>query len=513
MNFFFNTAGHCIPGEHYMLDPLPRLKDVEQLIENKYYFTLHAPRQTGKTTYLHALSQKLNKNASYITVTVSFERAGFEGISIESANIRILANIYSAALEQLESRYRPKNPKNENFIDLKEYLQTWSRNQSKPIVLLIDEIDSLLNEVLISVLRQLRDGYQSRPKNFPSSVVLVGVRDVRDYKVHIREDRSSLGTASPFNIKSDSLFLQNFSKQEVFQLLEQHTKETGQEFPVEVREEVFQLSNGQPWLTNALARQMIEKILKNDYSKKITMDLLVQAKQQLILRRDTHLDSLAEKLKEDRVKRIVQAIINGDNLVFDILNDDISYVRDLGIVSPSPPMKFANPIYTEIIPRMMASPIDESIPEEISTSWFLNNKNELDMVKVLKAFQEFYIENSEIWLERYAFKESGNQLLLMAFLQRLVNSGGEIIREMAAGRGRIDLMVKFNLQRVAMELKINRGSKSIEKAKDQLVQYLDRFGLSEGFLVIFDPSDKAWEEKLYMKDITHNNKKITMVGL
>ena len=145
-------------------------------------------------------------------------------------------------MEHLVEIYRPKSPKDKQFIDLKEFLQTWSRAQTKPIVLLLDEIDSLLDDVLISVLRQLRDGYQSRPKHFPSSVVLVGVRDVREYKAEVTKGRTSMGTASPFNIKSDSLVLKNFSKQEVYTLLEQHTAETGQEFAVEVKDEIYRVA-------------------------------------------------------------------------------------------------------------------------------------------------------------------------------------------------------------------------------------------------------------------------------
>ncbi|UCE05728.1 MAG: hypothetical protein JSW07_19380 [bacterium] len=217
------------------------------------------------------------------------------------------------------------------------------------------------------------------------------------------------------------------------------------------------LSNGQPWLVNAIANQIVAKILKSDWSKKITLDIVNEAKLQLILRRDTHLDSLADKLKEKRVKRVVHAIINGDVINFDILDDDIAYVRNLGLISQTIPLQFANKIYAEIIPRIMASPVEASIPIEIQPQWFVTEKNELDMDKVMEAFQEFYMENAESWLDRYTYKESMHNLLLMAFLQRLVNAGGEIIREMAAGNRRVDLLVRFHQQRVAMELKIWRG--------------------------------------------------------
>ncbi|NIM16416.1 MAG: AAA family ATPase [Candidatus Aminicenantes bacterium] len=513
MGKYFNTAGLCFPDEHYMVDPLSRLRKVENLIARKRYFTIHAPRQTGKTTYLHAVSRKLNTEGKYISLAVSFERAGYNSISVDEANRKIIHNIYSASVEQLAKKYWPENPKGRKYLDLKEYLQTWARAQSDPIVLFIDEIDSLMNDVLISVLRQLRDGYQSRPGHFPSSVALVGLRDVRDYKVESRNGIKPLGTASPFNVKSDSLLISNFTKEEVFQLLDQHTTETGQVFPGEVKEEIFSLTQGQPWLTNALAYQIVSEILEDDYSKTITVDILNEARKQLVLRRDTHLDSLVDRLKEEWVKQIVQAIINGDSLHFDILDDHISYVRDLGIVSQTSPLEFANPIYAEIIPGVMASPIQESIPKEVQTSRFVDRDGNLDMEKVLKEFQVFYRRNSGMWLDRYEYKESAHHLLLMSYLQRLVNAGGEINHEMALGNKRIDMRVKYGNQEFALELKIKRGNYTIEEGKQQLNDYLDIIGLKEGYLVIFDPADIEWENKIYWKKTVYKNKTIIMVGL
>ncbi|MCP5107869.1 MAG: AAA family ATPase [bacterium] len=512
MHKWFNTAGLCFPENHYMVDPIPRLKEVEELIRKEFYFTLHAPRQTGKTTYLHAMTRKLNTEEKYIALAASCERAGYGSITVEKANEVIIDSIYSAAVQQLPETHRPQDPRNQKHIDLKLYLETWSVSQQKPIVLFIDEIDSLFDDVLISVLRQFRDGYQSRPGHFPSSVVLVGLRDVREYKAEIREGQKPMGTASPFNIKSDSILLKNFTKKEVYSLLEQHTAETGQEFPEEVKAEIFTLTDGQPWLTNALARQIVSKILEDDFTRPITTDILFQAKQQLIIRRDTHLDSLVDKLKEDRVKRIVQAIINGDNIAFDILDDDIAYVRDLGIVGQSSPLKFANPIYAEIVPRIMASTIQEFIPGEIQQPWFLDERGNLEMNKVINEFQKFYRRNSGAWLERYEYKESAHHLLFMAFLQRIINAGGDIVREMAVGNGRMDLLVKFKKQEFAFELKIKRDNYTIEDGKEQLHRYLDGLGLNEGYLLIFDPGKADWQEKLYIEEIDYNQKTITMVG-
>jgi hypothetical protein len=240
---------------------------------------------------------------------------------------------------------------------------------------------------------------------------------------------------------------------------------------------------------------------------------LGQAKNQLILRHDTHLENLVRRLKEERVKSIIQSIINGENLLYDILVDDIAYVRDLGIVSQSSPLEFANPIYAEIIPRVMAAPMQESFPKEIHSPWFVKENGTLDMKKVLEEFQAYYRRNSGAWLERYEYKESAHHLLLMAFLQRVVNAGGEIIREMAVGNGRIDMLVKFGTQEFALELKVKRDSYTIEDGKKQLARYLDGLGLKEGYLVIFDPADIEWEKKIYWEETGYKGKTIIMVGL
>ncbi|MGE5343963.1 MAG: P-loop NTPase fold protein [Candidatus Omnitrophota bacterium] len=493
-----------------MVNPLKRLKRVEQLIEHELYFTIHAPRKTGKTTYICALARRINAEGKYIAMVLSLGQAEFNGISVEKANESIINALYLSSDRQLKETFRPPNPELKHYPDLANYLTDWCESQEKPIVLFIDGIDSLLDDVLVSVLRQLRSGYPSRPKYFPSSIIMVGLRDTGKYKIGLRNGDYSY-SGDIYNITSDSLLLPNFKKEEVAELLELYTQDTGQIFLDEVKEETFRLSNGQPWLVNALARQMT--ILENDYSKPITMNVLIQAKNKLIQRRATHLDNLFEVLKEERVKEVVQAIINGDNLVFDIMDDDILYVRGLGIVSETAPLTFANPVYAEMIPRILLSPIQASIPLEIQTTSFVKEDGQLDMEKILSVFQEFYMENAEPWLNRFIYKQCANYLLLIAFLQRVINSGGEIMHEMAGGNGRIDLLVKFKEQYYALEFKIKRDKYTIEDGKEQLDQYLDHLGLKKGYLVIFDPADIEWEKKIYLDEITYNDKAIILVGV
>lgn len=514
---FFNTAGPCNPDWHYMVDPLPRLPEIQGLIETKSYFVIHAPRQTGKTTYLYAMMHKLNAEGVYTALQVNIQPAASgrdpaHAMQIAAASIERQARLFLPADEH------PPDVEGlawETKDNLQSYLSLWAQTCPKPIVLFIDEADSLLDDLFLALLRQLRAGFEARPGAFPQSIGLVGLRDVRDYKIRIRPDSVSLGTGSPFNIKTDSLFMDMFSEADVNTLMDQRQQETGQVFNPEVRAEVFRLTQGQPWLTNALLRQVVEKILLNDVTRPVTLDHVVQAREQLILRRDTHLDSLVDKLREDRVRGIVTAIIAGSSYETDRFNDDLSYIQDLGLVTRNPPIRFANPIYQEIIPRVLNYGMQMNLPAQYvgEDHWYVTD-GRLDMDALLRAFQKFYRRHSDAWLGRYDFREVGRQLLLMAFLQRILNSGGRIEREMAVGNGRTDLVIYFGPDCFVLELKLKYDSYSEPEGLEDLAAYLDKLGEGRGYLVLFEiNAAKTWEERIRWEERIQDGKTLTLVGM
>lgn len=520
MQRFFNTTGFCTPADHYMVSPLRGLsKAVYKLIENQQYFLLHAPRQTGKTTMLHALAHQLNREGKYIGMVFSVEVAGYQSITIESANSVFIQSLFGTAKIFLAGSEMPPDPADFPRTDstFSQYLRTWCASQTKPIVLLIDEIDALYDDVLVNILRQLRNGFQNRPKGFPSSIALVGLRDIREYRMKARAENPSIGAGSPFNVKANSFMLPNFSKKEVDELLAQHGEQTGQHFSKKVRERIFELSGGQPWLTNALAYQIVWDILEDDFSKKIAPKMVEIAKENLIRRRDTHLDSLVDKINEDRVRRVVMSVINGDPLNFDYSDDAIRYARDLGLITQTSPVQFANPIYREIITRVLNYGLQESFNSDlVETKWYLGPDGSLDMDKLLRAFVGFYRRHSESWLERFQYHEAGHQLLLMAFLQRVVNGGGRIEREMAIGNGRTDLAVFWKEEVFAIELKIRHDSQTIEDGKQQLARYLDKLGQKAGYLIVFEKKSSEeipWEQRLRWDVLEENGKQITLIQL
>ena len=512
MKRFFNVTGLCNPEKHYMVDPLRGLNEtILELIQNEYYFTIHAPRQTGKTTLLRSLSHELNLSQKYVAVHFSLETAGFRSNTVEKANKAIIESLQSAACEQVDEINQPPNPSGyEPSISVfKNYLTDWARDCSLPIILLIDEIDSLYDDVLISVLRQLRDGFQFRPGAFPSSVALVGLRDVREYKEKVRDNDRSIGSGSPFNIKAESLTISNFSRLQIAGLLQQYTDEGGQVFDEEVIDLIYFLTGGQPWLVNALAREITDKILETDTSKPVTIEIVNQAKENLIMRRDTHLDSLIDKLMDARIRPTVDAIISGADVAFDNFNDNLQYAMDLGIIKRSGNgIMIANEIYKEIIPRVLNLSFVANMEAKVSPQWFIKPDGHLDMDALLREFQDFYREHSESWLDGYSYHESGKQLLLMAFLQRIVNGGGSIAREMAVGRGRTDLTIEFNGDRFVLELKIKRSNTNMARTYKQLFHYLDQLNLQHGYLILFElkSSDTvSWEERIKWIDFEYES--------
>ena len=321
-------------------------------------------------------------------------------------------------------------------------------------------------------------------------MVLCGVRDVRDYRIHSRTDNSVILGGSAFNIKARSMRLGDLTREEVLALLAQHTEETGQGFTPEALETVWARTQGQPWLVNALAdATCFANAVGRDRRHTITEDDVNAAQERLIASRETHLDQLADKLQEDRVRRVVEPLLSGgDEREFSAR--DIEYVRDLGLVARDAPLRIANPIYAEVIPRELTWAAQEGLVED--TAWYVDADGGLDLVKLLAAFQAFFREHSEHWVARFDYHEAGPQLLLQAFLQRIVNGGGRIEREYGLGRGRTDLLILWpqgdRTRRFVVECKVlHKGlERTIREGLEQTAGYMDRCATEAGHLVIFD---------------------------
>ena len=509
MKRFFNVAGPCVEGEHYMLSPVERCTDIFSLIEQRNYFVIHAARQTGKTTLLISLAMELEATGNYHPLYVSLESV--QGIDEREEGIRAIARcIINRATEtewmHVEHKDLPGPEENGVNDAVRILIMRLCKALDRPLVLLFDEVDCLHNGTLITFLRQIREGYITRTMSpFAHSLALVGMRDVRDYKVSVRDGKKTLGSASPFNIKTKSLSLRNFTHDEIAALYAQHTADTSQVFPVDVIEWVFDQTQGQPWLVNAIAREMVMETGKSDPTVELTLPMAKEAVQHIILRRETHIDSLLERLKEARVRHCIEPMLLGHEQTVDPTSDDISYVLDMGLcrVEKNRLMP-ANPIYAEVIGRTLSWRSQYYMGEArmpFTLERFGTAEGGLDMNAMMREFQQFWRENSDVWIEKYEYKEAAPHLILMAFLQRVLNGGGHIVREFAAGRKRMDLIVELNEFRYPVEIKLRYSDKTQDEGIKQLSGYLETLGLDEGWLVIFDRHEKvSWDQKIYWHD-------------
>ena len=375
MELFFNNAGPCVPGDNYMIDPLQRIDHlmIQDLIERKRYFVLHAPRQTGKTSCLLALMDHLNAQGTYQALYCNIEPAQAARSDVD-LGIDTVVELIAA-----DAKFYLQDPRLRNWLDtertkhrttslLRALLTYWCTESTKPVVLFLDEVDALIGDTLISLLRQIRSGYTQRPAGFPISIVLCGVRDVRDYRIETA-DKQIITGGSAFNIKATSLRLGNFSAAEIRALWEQHTTATGQTFAEVIYPELWADTEGQPWLVNALGYELTNNRRDlRDRTRSITLEDYRAAREALIQSRATHLDQLHDKLQEPRVHQVIAALLADTNDDEEIPTDDMQYVADLGLVVTRPKLRIANRIYQESIPRELIWTKQVTIPHE--QAWY-----------------------------------------------------------------------------------------------------------------------------------------------
>jgi hypothetical protein len=505
---YFNTTGPCIPHMHYMLPPADRLigASLDRYIRDQLYWVLHAPRQTGKTTFLQSWMREINSGTEAIACYVSVERCqGVTEVERAMPAIRDAIRDYSQAFGVPVPAVAEVAPESM----LAAIAINWSvLCAPKPLVVLFDEVDLLEGPAMISFLRQLRGGFASRGVGrFPVSIALVGLRHQRDYLAHSREG-IPVNPGSPFNIKEDSITIGSFTRTDVATLVGQHTADTGQVFGPDALQRIWNYSAGQPWLVNALAKECVLRIAPTGKVDTIGAGHVDRATERLIASRATHIDALGQRLREARVRRVVQPILTGASDPLMAGDDAFLFCQDLGLVAigddGSPCI--ANAIYREVLARELSYGMQMAIPPP-EFHWKRDDGG-IDIDALMAAFQKFWRRHAEIWEEKADYTEAFPHLLLMAFLQRIVNSGGTIHREYAAGRGRIDLMVDYAGRRSIIEIKLVHPADGRQATRDeglrQIARYDDNIGADSLHLVIFDRRPefrvKPWEERLARED-------------
>jgi hypothetical protein len=345
-----------------------------------------------------------------------------------------------------------------------------------------------------------------RAGKFPVSIALVGLRDLRDYIIQLKGGAAP-NPGSPFNVKSDSACIGNFSRQDVAALFAQRTAETGQKISRQALDYVYEQSGGQPWIVNNLFKRVTMRVLARDDYRNIGLNHVKEARQQMIEARETHLDSLEQRLHDPQVRHVIQAVISGSSEAPLASQDhDVELTSDLGLIryDKSKGFVIANPVYEELLTRFLGERYLQASPSPSSWRWQTED-GKLDMDALLKEFQKFWRRNSDIWGKSTDFHEVFPHLLLMGFLQRVTNGTGTVHRESAAGTGRMDISVEYKGETFIIEIKVIHSYDTPkivrEEGLEQIARYRDTIDKNApSYLVIFDRraagEQASWEERI-----------------
>jgi hypothetical protein len=496
----FNTSGPGDPEFDYQLPPLQRSPDAIRLLMERKYVALSGPRQSGKTSLVRALSERINTDGWARSVVLSCEAAdrlvGVEEIE-QAENLLIqhwstASALQGAAWPEEATAKALRAPAGARLF---AFLSAAAVACDKPLVVILDEVDCLARRPFISALRQIRDGFQYRPKGFPYAMALCGLRNLREHDRFLGGD----GSGSPFNIVHE-LTVTSFSHAEVVALYAQHTAETGQSFTDAAVDRAWEQTRGQPWLVNAIARLCVMEVVP-DAAKPVELADVEEAIRRLEASNPTHLASLAARLREDRVLRVVAPVVVGD--APDAPPDDARYAIELGILErgSGEALRVSNPLYA----RSLLKLVTEQKRTDL-TAWapaWLTPDGRIDVVKLRENFLTFWSLHRGMMRDLITYPEAVPHFGLMTYLDRVVNGGGRVDREFAVGSGRLDLLVRYKDLRLPIEVKVRRDHRSdpLPEGLEQLDRSCEGLRVDTGWLVIFDQRSGASDTGLECREV------------
>ncbi|MDR1872094.1 MAG: hypothetical protein LBS60_09305 [Deltaproteobacteria bacterium] len=507
--------------KHYALPPLKRLPEFEDLVNSFDYFTLVAPRNSGKTTTILAAVDQINEYGEHYALRCSLKRLQ-KIMDKDEAMSRIVGEL-EAALALSKVGALRKVVTHNSWGDLKakpdfnDYpvrliLNNICRFIYKDLVVFFDDFDCLEERLLLYFFPQLRDGLTKRDRvSFPRFFGFITVRDMGDFTANVRKKSNSWDKFALF-ICSEYLILANFTLEEVRALYSQHTEATGQVFLEEAVQRAYYWSGGQPRLVNALAREVLQKILRKDYGPPITAALIDEATHNLRKRGDIHFDSLLDCLSEPGVKRIIEPIleIRSEDLGWsdrDIrygrsFDEDCYYCQELGLIKEDHlSYQPANPFYASLISRYLNSGLRKWLPNGLVGQWM--NGESIDMNGLVKAFQRFWAQNSEDYLKGVKYQKAFPHLFLTAFFQKVVNWEAEIIEECDLELDYSYLVVQYAQKSYVLRLEIKSDKTSLANSLEQIKERMNGLLVKEGWLLEFDRDWKNyWPEKITWETIT-----------
>ena len=502
----FNTTGICIPSKHYMVDISERLKEIRKMVDAGMYFCINRGRQYGKTTTLSALENALSEE--YQVVSLDFQGIGTAGFATEESFVKafsraILKKKYTILLpgsvaDELTEYIHRKDEKaalDELFITLSD----WCASAEKPLVLFIDEVDSASsNEIFLDFLAQLRLQYLEHQKDSRNpafhSVILAGVTDVKNLKRKLRPDEAHKEN-SPWNIASEFTVDMSLSEPGIRDMLEEYEGDhhTGMDTAL-MANRLRAYTSGYPYLVSRLCQLMDGAVSKAmGPSAAWTEEGLDEAiKIMLADGDDTLFGSLMSKLNSfPQLKTQLRGILmRGDVIPWQPYDPEQAQLRMYGFIkNEHNTVAIANRIFEMLLYHYFLgeSGKNEAFRSDalVYRSIFISDDNSLNMPLILEHFVETHRRIHGDSDDRF-LEEEGRERFL-TYLAPIINGVGTYsIEEQTRDRLRMDVVIHYLGKRYVVELKIWRGPRYHENGEKQILEYLDYFGLTTGYMVSFN---------------------------
>jgi hypothetical protein len=331
-------------------------------------------------------------------------------------------------------------------------------------------------------------------KPVPHAVILAGVHDIKNLKARYRDQTQTIGSASPFNIAID-YELAAFSRKDIRQYYLQHTAAAGQEFDQQVFSRVHEVTNGHPWLVSVLAKLLVENIVPNR-KQQVRLEHAERAIQTLLTMPNPNFDSLFKNARNPDLFPIVLDLLIGRRRDYNILAKNVSLGVKYGIFAgKDDQLILANPIYAQALYKHFKEDLEGSgLNDLIAGQRSPDQNGRLDLRVVLDKFQAFIKAKGASVSKDKSFREATGQLLLLSYLDLLVNGKGWTFKEPQSGEGRIDVVCCYGRQKEVVELKLWYGERRYAAGLSQLAKYLDREGLDHGYLFVFDRRENTKRE-------------------
>lgn len=520
MNRKFNVNGDCKPEQHYMVDISQRLREIKKMVDDGAYFTVNRARQYGKTTTLKALSRFLREE--YKVINMDFQMLGAAKFRDENTFALTFARIFIKEMENDDAggavcvlRKALQDEKDEiELYELFEYLSNICMNIRKPMVLIIDEVDSATNnQVFLDFLAQLRRYYMNRDQVQTFwSVILAGVYDVKNIQYKIRSDGMHK-TNSPWNIAADFLVDMSFSERDIAGMLSEYKKDyqINMDIPA-VAKEIYAYTSGYPFLVSYICKLLDERIVGKDgfpdRESVWTIRGITEAIKILLAEKNTLFESLAGKLEDypDLHDLIYALLFNGSMIPYSPLNKTIEMAEMLGFIkNSSGNAVISNRVFETVLYNLFLS--KEALSSDIykaalcEKNQFITNGH-LDMTLVLSKFavhfNDLYGDLEETFLE-----EAGRRYFLL-YLKPIINgTGNYYIEAQTRNMERTDVIVDYKGEQFVVELKLWRGNDYNERGEEQLLGYLDHYHLKKGYMISFNFNQK---KQIGVKEIAFGEK-------